>query len=141
MAGIHEFLGWRELISVPLMMCETRGIPRLVPLRVRSGGGRNQGAQPLRSKGPARIAEANAFNRRAGSACYAMGWAADITILDPDKVRPLMPTVDHDLPTGAVALEGEIARLARHDRSLADLRPREHNARESTGLYEVRGRS
>jgi hypothetical protein len=43
--------------------------------------------------------------RRAGSACYAMGWAADITILHPDKVGSLMPTVDHDLPTGARRLK------------------------------------
>jgi N-acyl-D-aspartate/D-glutamate deacylase len=30
---------------------------------------------------------------------------ADITILDPDRVGPLMPTVDHDLPTGARRLK------------------------------------
>jgi hypothetical protein len=45
-----------------------------------------------------------------------MGWAADITILHPDKVGPLMPTVDHDLPTGARRLKQK-GLLATIDRS------------------------
>ena len=33
------------------------------------------------------------------------GWAADIAIFDPDKVGPQLPTVDHDLPSGARRLK------------------------------------
>jgi N-acyl-D-amino-acid deacylase len=33
------------------------------------------------------------------------GWAADIAIFDPAKVGPQLPTVDHDLPSGARRLK------------------------------------
>jgi N-acyl-D-aspartate/D-glutamate deacylase len=33
------------------------------------------------------------------------GWAADVIVFDPDKINPMMPTLDHDLPAGARRLK------------------------------------
>jgi N-acyl-D-aspartate/D-glutamate deacylase len=33
------------------------------------------------------------------------GFAADVIVFDPDKIAPLMPTLDHDLPAGARRLK------------------------------------
>ncbi len=29
------------------------------------------------------------------------GWTADVIVFDPEKIAPMMPELDHDLPAGA----------------------------------------
>ena len=33
------------------------------------------------------------------------GWAADVIVFDPEKIAPMLPTLDHDLPAGARRLK------------------------------------
>jgi N-acyl-D-amino-acid deacylase len=33
------------------------------------------------------------------------GWAADVIVFDPEKIAPMMPVLDHDLPAGARRLK------------------------------------
>ncbi len=33
------------------------------------------------------------------------GWAADVIVFDPEKISPMLPTLDHDLPAGARRLK------------------------------------
>ncbi|MGH7988506.1 MAG: N-acyl-D-amino-acid deacylase family protein [Candidatus Binataceae bacterium] len=40
------------------------------------------------------------------------GWAADVIIFDPDRIAPMMPEVDHDLPAGARRLKQKATGLA-----------------------------
>ncbi len=39
------------------------------------------------------------------AACCAPGWAADVIVFDPEKIAPMLPTLDHDLPAGARRLK------------------------------------
>jgi len=39
------------------------------------------------------------------------GWAADVIVFDPDKIAPMMPHLDHDLPAGARRLKQKAAGL------------------------------
>ncbi|MGH8012328.1 MAG: amidohydrolase family protein, partial [Candidatus Binataceae bacterium] len=40
------------------------------------------------------------------------GWAADVIIFDPDRIAPMMPELDHDLPAGARRLKQKATGLA-----------------------------
>ncbi len=39
------------------------------------------------------------------------GWAADVIVFDPDKIAPMLPVLDHDLPAGARRLKQKAAGL------------------------------
>jgi N-acyl-D-amino-acid deacylase len=39
------------------------------------------------------------------------GWAADVIVFDPEKIAPMMPVLDHDLPAGARRLKQKAAGL------------------------------
>ncbi len=39
------------------------------------------------------------------------GWAADVIVFDPEKISPMLPTLDHDLPAGARRLKQKAAGL------------------------------
>jgi N-acyl-D-amino-acid deacylase len=39
------------------------------------------------------------------------GWAADVIIFDPEKISPMLPQLDHDLPAGARRLKQKAAGL------------------------------
>jgi N-acyl-D-amino-acid deacylase len=39
------------------------------------------------------------------------GWAADVIVFDPDKIAPMMPVLDHDLPAGARRLKQKASGL------------------------------
>ena len=39
------------------------------------------------------------------------GWAADVIVFDPEKIAPMMPVLDHDLPAGARRLKQKASGL------------------------------